>query len=64
MSVRARIVLSTLCVFNAIILTLLGTGSLVFVDGPSRYALAAAMWIAAILLLTLSHGLRRGTEWR
>ena len=63
MSVRARLVLSTLCVFNAIILLILGTGSLVFVDGGTRYALAAAMWITAIILLSLSHGLRRGTDW-
>ena len=63
MSVRARLVLSTLCVFNSIILLLLGTGSLVFVDGRSRYAVAAAMWIAAIVLVTLSHRLRRGADW-
>ena len=63
MSVRARLVLSTLCVFNAILLLLLGAGSLAFVDGRTRFLLAAAMWIAAIVLLTLSHGLRRGTDW-
>ena len=46
MSVRARLVLSTLCVFNAIILLILGTASLAFVDGRTRYVLAATMWIA------------------
>jgi hypothetical protein len=62
-SVRARLVLSTLCVFNAIILAILGIGSLVFVDGGTRYVLAAAMGIGAILLVALSRGLRRGADW-
>ena len=55
--------LSTLCVFNAIILLILGAGSLGFVDGRDAFALAAAMWIAAIVLFTLSHGLRRESDW-
>jgi hypothetical protein len=62
-SIRTRLVLSTLCVFNAIILLLLGAGSLSFVDGRTRFALATTMWLAAIVLLALSHGLRRGTDW-
>jgi hypothetical protein len=62
-SVRARLVLSTLGVFNAILLVVLGAGCLAFVDGRTRYALAAAMWIAAIVLATLSHGLRKGADW-
>ena len=63
MSIRARLVLSTLCVFNAILLLLLGAGSLAFVDGRPRFVLAAAMLIGATVLLTLAHGLRRGTDW-
>ena len=60
---QGSLVLSTLCVFNTIILLLLGAGSLVFVDGRTSLHLAAALWIAAILLFTLSHGLRRGADW-
>ncbi len=63
-SVRARLVLSTLCVFNAIVLLvprdrIVGRSS----TAERRYVLAAAMWIAAILLFRLSHGLRRGADW-
>ena len=56
---RRRIIFAVLgLVFNAIILLILGAGSLAFVDGRTRFALATALWIAAVVLVTLSHGLR------
>jgi hypothetical protein len=62
-SPQTRIVLSTLCVFNAIILGVLGVGCVAYVDGPLRFPLAAAMWLAAATLVSLSHRLRRGVDW-
>ena len=63
LSVRARLVLSTLCVFNAGILLVLGGGSVAFVDGRTRYALAAVLWVSAVALFMVSRRLRRGTDW-
>jgi hypothetical protein len=62
--VQTRIVLATLCVFNAVILALLGFGSIVFVDGAERFLLSAVLWVASALLFRLARRLRRGTEWR
>jgi hypothetical protein len=64
MSVQTRLVLATLCVFNACSLTLLGIGSLAFVDGPARVIVATGMWIAAAALAVIAHRLRNDVEWR
>jgi hypothetical protein len=64
MSVQTRLVLSTICVFNAIILTALGMGSAVYIDGALRFVVGAGMWVAAAILLRISRWLRRGVEWR
>jgi hypothetical protein len=64
MSTQTRLVLATLCVFNAASLTLLGIGSLAFVDGAARVILAALLWIAAAGLAMVAHRLRNDVEWR
>jgi hypothetical protein len=64
MSAQTRLVLATLCVFNAVSLTLLGIGSLAFVDGSVRVVVAAVMWIAAAVLAVIAHRLRNDVEWR
>ena len=63
MSVQMRIVLGTLCMFNALILVVLGFGALFFVNGDAAPLLGAAFWVAAGLLLGLARHLRKGTEW-
>ena len=63
MSVQMRIALGTLCVFNAIILVVIGGVALFFVNGRAAPLLACAFWFGAGLLLGLSRHLRKGTEW-
>ncbi len=62
-SVQARVVLATLCVFNGVILLALGLGAAIFVDGVTRFGLAAGMWIAAAFLFVLARRLRDGHDW-
>lgn len=64
MSPQTRLVLATLCVFNACMLTLLGIGSLAFVDGLARVIVASVLWIAAATLAVIAHRLRNDVEWR
>jgi hypothetical protein len=63
-SVQTRLVLATLCVFNGVVLILLGIGSAVFVDGTVRLGLAGALCVAAACLFVLARRLRHGVEWR
>ena len=63
MSVQMRIALGTICVFNALILVVLGGAALFFVDGRAAPLIACAFWFGAGLLLGLARHLRRGTEW-
>ena len=63
MSVSTRIVLATLCVFNAFTLTALGAGAVFVVNGAAGPIIASCFWLAAIVLFGLSRRLRRGTEW-
>jgi hypothetical protein len=58
-----RIVLGTLCMFNALILVVLGFAAFFFVSGRAAPLLAAAFWVASGLLLGLARHLRKGTEW-
>jgi hypothetical protein len=62
-SVQMRIALGTLCVFNAVIIIVLGVAALFFVNGRAAPLLACAFWFAAGLLLGLARHLRKGTEW-
>ncbi len=64
MSPQTRLVLATLCVFNAFSVTLLGVASVVFVDGMARVILATGLWIGAAALAVLAHRLRNDVEWR
>ena len=64
MSLNTRIVLGTLSFFNAVILVILGVGSVVFVDGAAGKVLAGGLWFGAGMLFALARRLRRGTEWR
>ncbi|HWW54321.1 MAG TPA: hypothetical protein VNY84_11160 [Acidimicrobiales bacterium] len=63
MSVRTRIALGTLCVFNAFILVGLGGIALLYVDGAAGPVSATACWLCAIGLSELAHRLRRSTDW-
>jgi hypothetical protein len=62
-SAYTRIVLATLCVFNAFTLTALGAGAVFVIDGTARLIVAGCFWSAAIVLFGLSRRLRKGTEW-
>ena len=62
-SVRTRIALGTLCVFNAFTLTVLGGIALFYVDGAAGPIGAAACWLFAAGLWELAHHLRRSTDW-
>jgi hypothetical protein len=62
-SVQMRIALGTLCIFNAMILVVLGGAALWFVNGSAAPFLASALWLAAGMLLGLARHLRKGTEW-
>lgn len=63
MSVYTRIVLATLCVFNAFILTTLGAGAVFVVNGAAGPMIAGCFWLFAVALFGLSRRLRKGTEW-
>ena len=63
MSIQTRIVLGTLAFFNALMLIIVGAGSVAFVNGVAGPVLAGCLWFLAGLLLSLSRWLRRGTEW-
>ena len=58
-----RIALGTLCIFNAMILVVLGFAALFFVDGRAAGVLGAGFWVAAGTLSALARRLRSGTEW-
>jgi hypothetical protein len=64
MSVHTRIVLGTLSFFNALLLVILGFGSLRFVNGGAGPVLAGCFWFFGGALFGLSRWLRNGTEWR
>jgi hypothetical protein len=63
-SVQARLVLATLCVFNGVILCVVGLGSVLFVDGGIRLVVAAALWSGAGGLFVVARRLRSEVEWR
>ena len=64
MTAQARVVLATLCVFNGVILVVLGVGTALFVDGIVRLGIAGSMWAAAVGLFVLARRLRHDVEWR
>jgi hypothetical protein len=64
MSVQTRLVLSTLCVFNAIVIALLGALAVGWVDRPAGPIAAGALWLCSGLLIGLSRHLRAASEWR
>ena len=63
MSVQTRIVLGTLCVFNALILMILGVGAGFVVNGVAGPVVAGTFLCLAALLFGLARRLRKGTEW-
>jgi len=63
-SVQTRLVLATLCVFNACTLVLVALLGAVFVDGWARFAAAAVPGLAAAGLFVLARRLRDPVEWR
>jgi type IV secretory pathway TrbD component len=63
-TVQTRLVIATLCVFNGVILLVLGLGVIVFVDGAIRFGLGGGMWIVAAALFVLARRLRDDVEWR
>jgi hypothetical protein len=62
-SVSTRIVLATLCVFNAFTLAALGVGALFVVNGAAGPTVAVCFWLTSIALFGLARRLRKGTEW-
>jgi len=62
MSVRSRIVLGTLCTFNALILCVLGGVSFRYVDGHAGSIGAVLFWTAAASLFVLARHLRAQTD--
>ena len=64
MTAQTRVVLASLCVFNGVMLTLIGIGALAFVDGTVRLAVTGCAWLAAVGLFALARRLREDVEWR
>jgi hypothetical protein len=67
MSIQTRIVLGTISFFNALILIILGAGSVAFVNGVAGPVLAGCLWfLAGLVDAATSLGLdsleRRGSE--
>jgi hypothetical protein len=62
-SVRTRIVLGTLCTWNAALLIALGFIALRYVDGVAGPIGAALFWVSAWSLFALARRLRRATDW-
>jgi hypothetical protein len=63
MSTQTRIALGTLCVFNVLILMMLGAGVVRFVNGAAGPILASCLWLTASALIVLSRSLCNRTEW-
>lgn len=55
--------LGTLCVFNGVLVAIVGLLSFVYVDGTSGKVLAAGFWLCAGGLFGLARRLRRVDDW-
>ena len=63
MSLRARIALGTLCMFNGVVLTALGVMALRYVDGRAGPVGAVLFWVGAACLFSMARRLRKTTDW-
>jgi len=62
-TVRTRIALGTLCVFNAMTVAALGLIALLYVNGADGPLSAAALWLGSTVLWLTAKRLRRSTDW-
>jgi hypothetical protein len=62
-SLRARLVVQSLCVWNAFVLAVVGLVFLLFADRPAGPIVAVACWVAAYGLVRIGRWAARGTGW-
>jgi hypothetical protein len=63
MSVRMRIALATLCVFNALTLAAMGLLAALYLE-PQGRVVAGGLWAITAALVLVSRWLRKATDWR
>ena len=63
MSLRARLVVQAICVWNALILALLGALFLLFGDRPAGAVVGVACWSAGVALFLVARRVGRPTRW-
>ena len=63
MSLRARLVIQAVCVWNALILALLGFLFVAFGDRPAGPIVALACWATGVALFAVARKVGRPTRW-
>ena len=63
MSLRARLVVQAICVWNALILALLGALFLLFGERPAGPVVGVACWAAGVTLFVVARRVGRPTRW-
>lgn len=63
MSLRARLVVQAICVWNALILALLGFLFLLFGDPPAGAFVGGVCWAAGVALFLVARRVGRPTRW-
>ncbi len=64
LSARSRVVVHTICVFDAVILFVVGVILALFVDRPAGPIAGAVSWVGAGGLLALAGWIDRQGDWR
>ena len=63
LTLRSRLVIQSLCVWNGGVLFAVGLLFLLFGDRPAGVVVAIAAWVAGGALLAASRWVGRGTGW-
>lgn len=63
MSLRARLVVQAICVWNALILALLGLLFFAFGERPAGTAMGVACWVSGVVLFAVARRVGRPTRW-
>ncbi len=63
MSLRARLVVQAICVWNALILALLGLLFLLFGERPAGPVVGVGCWAGGLVLVAVARRVGRPTRW-
>lgn len=63
MSLRARLVVQAICVWNALILALLGLLFLAFGERPAGPLVGTACWVTTVVLFAIARRVGRAARW-